>query len=75
MRSGNKTLARDLVVKTFEKIKRIQLERFHKIKNEQGKSNIELNPKMIFYQAVENSKPLLQLTGIKRGGVKYQVCA
>ncbi|XP_076249971.1 mitochondrial ribosomal protein S7 [Rhynchophorus ferrugineus] len=73
MKSGKKSLARDLLEKTFEKVKRIQLERFHKTKNEEDKNNIELNPKVIFYKAVENSKPLLQLTGIKRGGVKYQV--
>jgi len=32
-----------------------------------------LNPRKIFYDAVENCKPLLQLTPIKRGGVTYQV--
>lgn len=29
---------------------------------------------MIFHQAVEKGRPVLQLIPIKRGGVKYQVC-
>lgn len=73
MYDGKKTLARELIAKSFENIKRIQLEKYHKTKTEEDKENIELDPKKIFHQAVENCKPLLYLTPIKRGGVKYQV--
>ncbi|XP_018323968.1 28S ribosomal protein S7, mitochondrial isoform X2 [Agrilus planipennis] len=73
MRDGLKTLARGLVEKSFENIKRIQLEKYHKAKTEAEKQAIEINPKNIFHQAVNNCKPLLYLTPIKRGGVKYQV--
>lgn len=73
MKDGLKPLARDLVEKSLEKIKRIQLEKYHKAKTEEEKQNIELNPKTVFYKAVVNCKPLLQLTPIKRGGVTYQV--
>lgn len=73
MKDGRKSLARDLVEKAFEKVKRIQLERYHKSSAE-DKNNIELSPKKIFYKAVSNCKPILALTPIKRGGVKYQVC-
>lgn len=74
MRDGLKTLARDLVEKTLEKVKRIQLEKYHKAKNEADKLKIELNPKQVFHKAVLNCKPVLYLTPIKRGGVTYQVC-
>lgn len=73
MREGKKALARQLVDKTFEVIKRTQLEKYHKAK-EDDKDKIELNPRVIFHKAVENVTPILQLTPIKRGGVRYQVC-
>lgn len=73
MRKGNKQLARQLVENTFENIKRIQLERYNKAKDPEEKAKIEVNPLKIFYAAVENSKPLLKLTPIKRGGSTYQV--
>lgn len=73
MRKGNKLLARDLLEKTFEQIKRVQLEKYNTAKTEEEKVKIQTNPKEILHQAIENSRPLLQLTPIKRGGVKYQV--
>lgn len=73
MHDGKKILARDLLEKSFENIKRIQVEKYHKCKNEEDKNNIELNPKVIFHKAVENCKPVISLTPIKRGGVRYQV--
>lgn len=73
MRDGEKVLARDLVEKSFEKIKRIQLEKYHKANTDDEKQSIELNPKAIFHKAVANCKPLLWLQPIKRGGVTYQV--
>lgn len=73
MEDGKKALARNLVEKAFENIKRIQIERYHLAKTPEAKAKIELNPRAILYQAVENSKPLLQLTPIKRGGITYQV--
>lgn len=72
MKKGEKILARNLVEKSFEKIKRIQLEKYHKASAEE-KDTIKLNPKQIFLDAVVNCKPVLALTPIKRGGVKYQV--
>ncbi|KAF5282472.1 hypothetical protein FQR65_LT14280 [Abscondita terminalis] len=73
MRDGRKVLARELVEKTLEKIKRLQLERYHKAQKNEDKEKIELNPRVIVHRAILNGKPLLQLTPIKRGGVKYQV--
>nr|CAD7410493.1 unnamed protein product [Timema poppensis] len=73
MEGGKKTLARQLVEKTFENVKRTQLERFNTSPTPELKENIETNPLIIFYRAVENCKPLLQLSPIKRGGVTYQV--
>lgn len=72
MKSGQKVLARDLVEKAFENVKRMQLQKYHQATDE-DKQKIELNPKTVFYRAVDNCKPLLQLAPIKRGGVTYQV--
>lgn len=58
--------------KTFENIKRIQLERYHK-SNPEEKENIELDPNVILHKAVENSSPVLELLKMKRGGQTYQV--
>nr|CAI5818137.1 unnamed protein product [Callosobruchus analis] len=73
MTGGNKVLARSLVEQTLESIKRLQLEKYHKCKTEEDKAKIQLDPKTIFHNAVDNCKPILMLTPIKRGGVKYQV--
>lgn len=73
MEGGKKVLARDIVEKGFQQIKRIQLRKYHKAKTEEEKQAIELRPKAIFHQAVDNCKPILTLTPIKRGGVRYQV--
>ncbi|XP_046385226.1 28S ribosomal protein S7, mitochondrial [Ischnura elegans] len=71
LRKGKKDLARDLIEKTYENMKRIQLQ---KINGPEGdKLSIETNPVVILEKAVENCKPLLQLSPIKRGGVVYQV--
>ncbi|CAB3224169.1 unnamed protein product [Arctia plantaginis] len=73
MEMGKKSLARSLIEKAFENIKRTQIERYHLASTQQEKDKIELDPKKILHQAIENSKPLLQLTPIKRGGITYQV--
>lgn len=73
MEDGKKHLARSLVEKAFENIKRIQIERYHLATTAETKAKIELDPKAILSKAVENCKPLLQLSPIKRGGITYQV--
>lgn len=72
MRGGQKRLARELVEKGFENIKRIQLERYN-LADADEKEKIETDPLKILHLAVENCRPLLQLTPIKRGGSTYQV--
>lgn len=72
MKGGQKQLARDLVEKAFEKIKRIQLERYN-LAEPNERDNIELNPVVILRKAIENCRPILILTPVKRGGAKYQV--
>jgi small subunit ribosomal protein S7 len=73
MKDGKKELARKLMAETFERIKRIQIERYHKAKTEEEKSKLILNPLDILHQAIENCRPVLMVTPIRRGGVKYQV--
>ncbi|XP_075973075.1 mitochondrial ribosomal protein S7 [Anticarsia gemmatalis] len=73
MEMGKKKLARSLVEKAFENIKRKQIERYHLAATPEEKAKIELDPKKILHKAVENCKPLLQLSPTKRGGITYQV--
>lgn len=61
MREGNKTLARNLLEKSFENIKRIQLERYNLAEADE-KHKIETNPKIILHTAIENCRPFLQLS-------------
>jgi len=73
MKGGNKVLARELIEKCFEKIKRIQLEKYNKAATDEEKSKIETNPIKILHQALENCRPVLNVMPVKRGGAKYQV--
>lgn len=73
MKDGNRKLAKTLVTKSFERIKRIQLQRYHKAKTNEEKDNIELDPFQIFHRAVDNCMPMLQLIGCRKGGITYQV--
>lgn len=73
MRDGNKELARGMIEKAFENVKRSQLERYHKAETNEEKSKIETNPLKIFHTAIENCKPIMKVTPIKRGGLTYQV--
>lgn len=73
MKNGNKKLATTLITKTFESVKRLQVERYHKTTTSEAKANIELDPFVIFHQAVDNCIPILQLRSYKKGGITYQV--
>jgi small subunit ribosomal protein S7 len=73
MKEGNKHRARLIMSKTFENIKLTQLEKYHKATTEFERDTIELDPKKILHQAVDNCKPLLIIQRVKRGGVMYQV--
>ena len=55
------------------KVKQIQLAKYNKATTDAERAEIELNPITIFHKALENCKPILQLTPIKRGGSTYQV--
>lgn len=72
MKWSNKILARELMDETFAKIKRIQLGKYHEASEEERK-DIILNPLEVFHMAVENCKPIMTLTPIKKGGITYQV--
>ncbi|KAK2192259.1 hypothetical protein NP493_35g00014 [Ridgeia piscesae] len=72
-KEGNKKRARKIVDKTFENIKLIQLEKYHKAATEEERQYIECDPLTIFHQAITNCKPLLTTQKVKRGGVMYTV--
>ncbi|KAG8446148.1 hypothetical protein GDO86_013852 [Hymenochirus boettgeri] len=72
MKGGDKILARSIMSKTLEQIKRSQLEKYYKA-SEEERMNIECNPYNIFHQALLNCQPIIGLTSILRGGKSYQV--
>ncbi|KAL7288654.1 hypothetical protein TKK_0017385 [Trichogramma kaykai] len=73
MREGKKETARKALENTFENIKRIQLEKYNKATDPAEKEKIELDPRAILRQAIENSTPVLELLKMKKGGQTYQV--
>ncbi|XP_025093061.1 28S ribosomal protein S7, mitochondrial-like [Pomacea canaliculata] len=73
MKKGKKYLARDILEKTFENIKHIQVEKYNKASSAEEKESIETDPVVIFKQAIENCKPVLITTRVVKGGVTYQV--
>ncbi|XP_008544188.1 28S ribosomal protein S7, mitochondrial [Microplitis demolitor] len=72
MRKGKKVLARSLIEQTFETIKRIQIERYHK-ETPEARREIILDPTTILHKALINVEPVMELMGIKKGGTTYQV--
>lgn len=58
---------------TFEKIKKLQLEKYNREPDVEKKALIIIDPVTILKKAIQNCKPLLKLTPVKRGGSYYQV--
>lgn len=73
MREGKKELARGILEEGFQNIKRMQLERYHLAKTDEEREAIELNPRILLHQAIENCRPLMELKNVKRGGTNYKV--
>ena len=60
------------VLQTYEYIKYIQLEKYRKA-SEDERATIETNAHVIFHNAIENCKPLMNLQKTERGGITYTV--
>lgn len=73
MRNGNSYLARELVDKALYTIKLKQIEKYNKAKDEAERKEIETNPMKIFLNGLDNTKPILKLVGVVKGGISYQV--
>lgn len=73
MEGGQKILARSILEKGFLKMKRTQVERYHLAKTDEEKASIEMNPKTLLIQAIENVRPLMITIKVRRGGAKYNV--
>lgn len=58
---------------SLQQVKRIQIQKYHNETDPDEKAKILLDPLKVFHAAIENCKPLLKLTPIKRGGATYQV--
>ncbi|XP_066442731.1 small ribosomal subunit protein uS7m [Eleutherodactylus coqui] len=72
MKGGDKILSRYIMNKTLEKIKRIQLEKYHKASPEE-RETIVCNPYVIFNEALEKCSPIIGLASILKSGKYYQV--
>lgn len=73
MKGGRKILARSILEEGFIKMKRTQVERYHLAKTDEEKASIELDPKNLLIQAIENVRPLMMTIKVKRGATKYNV--
>lgn len=73
MEGGKKELARSILEKGFQNMKRIQLERYNLATTEEEKAAIELNPRILLHRAIENCRPVMNLVKVKRGGTNYKV--
>jgi len=60
-------------IQTFQKIKKVQLEKYYSTQDDVERQSIIIDPYQIFHQALANSKPFLETTNVKRGGTNYQV--
>ncbi|XP_011497686.1 PREDICTED: 28S ribosomal protein S7, mitochondrial, partial [Ceratosolen solmsi marchali] len=72
IKQGKKSSARYLLERAFLSIKMIQLQAYNSC-DSNDKEKIELDPKVILRNAVENAKPVMELTQIKRAGQVYKV--
>lgn len=73
MKDSKKEVARRILGQCMRRVKLKQLQKYKEAKTDEERSQIELNPMVIFHKAIENSKPLFLLFPIQRGGIKYQV--
>lgn len=72
MKDGKKQVAVSIVDKMLVNIKTAQILKYHSASDIE-KSGIVLNPVTIFHEALENCKPVLTLTKVYKGGVRYNV--
>ncbi|XP_034242879.1 30S ribosomal protein S7 [Thrips palmi] len=73
MKGGKKLLARQIIEEAFLKVKSTQVRKYHLAKDEENRKNILTDPREIFHKALQNCKPVLDVTPVKRGGVVYKV--
>ena len=58
--------------KTFYKIKLRQLEKWNATE-ESKRDSVETNPLKIFLTAIDNCKPVVQMSAVRKAGILYQV--
>lgn len=73
MEGGRKEQARELLERAFLNIKRTQLERYNLAKTDEEREAIEMNPRILLVDAIENCRPLMKLINVSRGGTNYKV--
>lgn len=64
---------REIMYNCMEIIKYTQLEKYNSASTQEEKDAIEINPYKIIYGAMENAKPLLKISDMRKGAVMYRV--
>ena len=65
-------MGENILLETQRRIKEMQLVKYYAA-SEAKKKEIELNPRVIIKQAIENVRPLMRLEKVKVGSVTYFV--
>jgi len=73
MIDSKKEVARKILGQCMRRVKLKQLKKYKEAETDEERSQIELDPMVIFHGAIENAKPLFLLFPVPRGGIKYQV--
>lgn len=70
---SNTALGERILFKAFERIKLTQIKRWRKAKTDEERAEIEVNPHVIFDQAMTNMRPMLKIISYVKGGITYSV--
>lgn len=68
-----KIQTREIMYNCLEHIKHTQLEKYNQAGTQEEKDAVEINPYKIIYGAMENARPLLKLSEMRKGAVLYRV--
>uniref|UniRef100_H2Z0K8 Small ribosomal subunit protein uS7 domain-containing protein n=1 Tax=Ciona savignyi TaxID=51511 RepID=H2Z0K8_CIOSA len=72
LKRGKGAIASNILKSALVRIKTVQLKKYHAASPKERES-IEVNPLVIFHEALEKATPVLGLNRFKRGGTTYQI--
>lgn len=72
LKQGKGSIAYQLLRDTLRNIKAVQVKKYHMAPDD-VKPSIEVNPLVIFHQAIENGTPVVGVKSVKKGGATFKV--